>query len=167
MSIVGLIVYINPTYILRYYKMIEKIKVDTLSNAMRLRRMLMSEVDTYALKVESFLLNTTCMNINLIEQILINVPIHARDDKIGCKVYCSITPAGIDWIWPDGCGIDSEYIPTLDIMENQLINVEFSIVKGSPREHAKFALLNSIGIVESDEGCELIIEHQRPSLKMT
>lgn len=147
--------------------MIEIVKAKSLKEAMEIRKKLLVGIYAFGLQLKKVELNTSCMNINTITQLVENIPIYANDESVGKRVLCYISSKSFDWIWPLNCGIDCNYNPSVPLLDDQVINIEFEIVKGLPSDHIKFATVNSVGIREDDHGkFELVVEFQRNRLKI-
>ena len=97
---------------------------------------------------------------------MILTPIWATDEGIGKIVNAYITKSGIVWNFPYNSGLDSEYEPYIPLLDGQIIEVEYTISKGTMKDHAKYCAINNIGFEFIDGKAVFKIACQRKSLNV-
>ena len=89
------------------------------------------------------------MNQNFLQNTLAQMPIVSCEQDVGKQVECLINGNKCVWVWPsENSKLDIDYDIKLPILECQTVVAIFTIVKGTPIDHAKFSLFNSIGFDE-------------------
>jgi len=150
---------------------LELILTAKLLDVINLRRYLIEDLSCYGLGDGRVTKNTTCMNNNLILEILSFPPIYGSENSVGKEVFINYFWGKWHYSFPVQAGFDIDgYTPGFDINPSSDIQATFKIVKNKAKDssYATHKVINSVGIeYNGDYICEEDDGEERKKYKMT